>query len=936
LRFEELARAVEAAEDHWQNGRWREALEGYRDLLRRRLEDLGSAEAFQEADLLAIQRLADLAVPCGETQAADELLAALDALYRQRSQAWRADHAAIKRLHLALETSRLAVARQVLWDLQPSLGVIDEIALSFDELAQWEKQRPWPTAERPILLTQLYLGMGCFLAGLGQYRDALAVLERGLFHTEAKSPPLARQAALPLRLAIAAAQLEMGDLAAAGEALTALDIHEREHPGWVVKRCGLLAKLHYLRGEPQAAIDQLEQGVEICRVLGFSRAWLEAALQLAHVRILLNQTPAAERLLETVAEGAQTLGDPELTLRVEFLRQVAQARRGYLAEDEPEAASVTEIQSGVSGTATLTASAPGRLVAPRLARSVSCLAAFEERALELQVILAQRDLDGAAACLVEIEQIFGSTDSDLLQIRLRALQGMLAFHQGVAEPLPLAKAELLLRAEAVLQEVRPALRQLGLKPELYQLQRYLGGCLRHLQRPAEEREALASENQALLDDMAQSLPAEQRAAYLVNKWRADEEALALEIDALLAAREKAASAGFFLRPILYWKLLTRLGAFLDRIHREREALAREALGGAKGGSLKARPRLMRWIFHPFQRATLIFLVLPDRVFLARAGWMFFDFSVSPVLRRQVRDLVREWHEQSIGIGRDAARGAARTAQMLGDRLGVTAALQALPRRIRSLTIVPDDALHGFPFAAIPDRGRYLTQRFALSIAYQGTPRNIDRRGREVPRALIVGVEQAIGDLPRLEGTRRQLRLVIDWLARRGIAAAPVFDEAATRQLLLEQLPQARLCHLSCHGVFRPEQPEATGLVLLGNGGEEILSLYDLAGLSLSRVGHVTLVSCWAADNYIFPGRWVVSLPELLWRRGAGSVLGSLWEVEDSFAEQFLRRFYRALDRLPRDRALRFAQRCALRDRGRADPLWWSGFQLYGDPGKLIL
>ena len=66
------------------------------------------------------------------------------------------------------------------------------------------------------------------------------------------------------------------------------------------------------------------------------------------------------------------------------------------------------------------------------------------------------------------------------------------------------------------------------------------------------------------------------------------------------------------------------------------------------------------------------------------------------------------------------------------------------------------------------------------------------------------------------------------------------------------------------------------------------------------------------------------------------MVGCLWEVEDHSAGQFLRRFYSALDRLPRDQALRHAQIRALRDRRTADPLVWAGFQLYGDPGKLRL
>jgi CHAT domain-containing protein len=314
--------------------------------------------------------------------------------------------------------------------------------------------------------------------------------------------------------------------------------------------------------------------------------------------------------------------------------------------------------------------------------------------------------------------------------------------------------------------------------------------------------------------------------------------------------------------------------------------------------------------------------------------MSIDFKVLPLRRLQVRELVRAWHEAVLDVSASAAERAARK---LDEQLGLGEILERLPRRVRSLTVVPDDALHGFPFAALPYQDGYLVERFAVSMAYQSTARRLRRRKDTRRRALVAGVDLPVGDLSALPATGRQLRRVVEWLARRGVTATPVVNHGVSRSFLVEEIPRAGLCHLSCHGAFRPEDPDGTGLVLLPQDGQEqILSLRDLLGLRLDGVCHVTLVSCWAADNFIFPGRWIVSLPEILWRRGAASVVGCLWEVEDRSAVQFLRRFYSALDRLPRDQALRHAQIRALRDRRTADPLVWAGFQLYGDPGKLRL
>jgi tetratricopeptide (TPR) repeat protein len=944
VRFEEFTAAIEAAEDQWQSGRWVAARDAYRDLAIRRQAELGTAETLVDADLLVIQRLADLSTPLGDTEAVDTLLAALGRLYRERGFQGRADHAAIKRLHLALGAERFYDAIAALRSLEPSLGRVEEMDLSSRGLARWETGRPWPADERSVLFSQLYLGMGRLLASLGQYDDALTVLERGLIYSGPEASPLAREAALPLRLALAAARLEKGDLAAAAEALETLSPDAREHPGLAVRRCELLCKLHLLRGNLQAAVEQLEQAAAICQERGFLRAALVTASNRAHVRILLNQTAEAERLLEAVAAGADSLGDEALARRAALLLRLAQARGGSLLGNEPLAWAVTEMQQGVADDAEdaeVPGPAPALKASPPVERSVSHLAFFEDRALGLRIQLARGDLDAAAATLAAIEQDFKNTQSDLIRRLIDILSATVLYYQGRyyqghAGPPSAGSRDRLLQAEKLCQETRTALKELGLKPELYQLQRVLGWCLRHLERPAAERDALASENQRLLDEMADSLPPEQRALYLINKWRAGEEALAIEIEGLVQLRKRARSLGFWRRLALRWQLLRRLNALLDRIYREKEALAAEAVSGAPDGG-RPSPFLSlgrRLALSPLRKATLAFLVLPDRVFLARVSWMSLDFSVSPLRRPQVRELVKAWHDKAL----DGPAGAGRQAgQELSDRLGLTAALAALPPRVSSLIIVPDDALHGLPFAALRYQDQYLVERYALSMSYQCRPRKLERRKQRERQVLVAGVDRGTGELPDLPNTGRQLSCVGEWLARRGIPNTPVLNEDASRSVLLERLPRASLCHISCHGVFQPDRPESTGLVLLTrDGGEEVLSLRDLSGLSLSRVRQVTLVSCWAADNYIFPGRWIVSLPEVLWRRGAASVLGCLWEVEDGLAVQFLQDFYSSLDTLPRDQALRRAQTRFLKDQKTSDPLWWAGFQLYGDPGALVL
>jgi CHAT domain-containing protein len=194
----------------------------------------------------------------------------------------------------------------------------------------------------------------------------------------------------------------------------------------------------------------------------------------------------------------------------------------------------------------------------------------------------------------------------------------------------------------------------------------------------------------------------------------------------------------------------------------------------------------------------------------------------------------------------------------------------------------------------------------------------------------------------LPGVRRELDRVAPILSRRGWRAIELLDKAASKTVLLSPAPQTSLVHIACHGTFEPDHPDRSGLLLLSeSGNNEMLTLREISELDLHRVHHVTLSSCWSADNFVLPGRWIISLPETLLRAGTRSVLGCLWPVPDDFAEAFMERFYCNLEHYPRDRALQLVQiecsrgdlKAITREPGPAP--FWAGFRLYGETGPLM-
>lgn len=819
----------------------------------------------------------------------------------------------------------------------------------------------------------------------------------------------AKQTVVPLKLALANALLERGEFARATEYLTQLkgQADERKQPALFVQTLELEGKLNLSFGNLGAALAGFRQVLAFCAGRGFGRAALTATLNLSQILILVNQTLNARRHLLLARQQAQADGNQAAVAQADWLLQLASARAESLADGVAIAKSVTEQwRPGATVTEQWQPGAPdqespeaNQLTAPaapvagsaarafsdgvnplELPQSDNYLAFFEERALGFHWLLGRREFGACADYLAHLQKVFAFTDSHLIKLRLLVLSGLLAYYQ-----LEFAQAEqLLMSAKAELQ-------RLGLLPELWQTQRIIGWCWLKLGRDESLLEELATENAALLREMVGSLAQEDRAFFLLNKWTVEEEELALHISKLSRLKATLEAAPWHRRWRLGRQLRGKLDEFVRLVDRYRDMTARWAAAApdtaqavASGVPVQmlsiaaaAKP-WRRWWHGKRRHATLSFLVLPDRVFVLRASRFSIDFGVSPATRIEVRELVAEWHElvadvkgiieqdnnfAGRGLGakphempladeelddRMAALGARarEVADRLSEILQLTSILDNLPGTTRALTIVPDDSLHGFPFAAITHRGRYLVEQYALAFAYTSSERKTEQ-ARIKQGALLVGASRPGDPWPELEFVPKELDTVETWATQRRLSVCRLDDAtpdypAPDKATMLAALPQATVVHLACHGQFIPDDPAQSGMILRSAPESEVLSVQELSALDLSNVEHVTLSACWSADHFVLPGRWVISLPETLARAGAGSVLGCLWVVNDRIGTTFMAQFYRNLNRYSRSEALRRTQLACLNGEfasaettaDTTNPIYWAGYHLYGSADAL--
>jgi CHAT domain-containing protein len=102
-------------------------------------------------------------------------------------------------------------------------------------------------------------------------------------------------------------------------------------------------------------------------------------------------------------------------------------------------------------------------------------------------------------------------------------------------------------------------------------------------------------------------------------------------------------------------------------------------------------------------------------------------------------------------------------------------------------------------------------------------------------------------------------------------------------------PGYHVVHFSTHAVFRPDRPEFSYLELAG--GQKLYAS-DLVNLDLAAARVVTLSACDSGRGDFARASEMVGLPRAFLLAGAGSVLATLWPVEDHPGiGEFMNRFY---------------------------------------------
>lgn len=245
---------------------------------------------------------------------------------------------------------------------------------------------------------------------------------------------------------------------------------------------------------------------------------------------------------------------------------------------------------------------------------------------------------------------------------------------------------------------------------------------------------------------------------------------------------------------------------------------------------------------------------------------------------------------------------------------------------KNVTIVPHGALHYLPFNALITNKGYLLDTYAIRILPSASVLQFlqTKRGGQIGELIAFGnpdLNDSKLDLPFAQS--ETLAITKD-----NPRAKVLLRKQASKTAVKKFSDQFRYVHFACHGIFNPDKPLDSGLMLSSddqnNGVLTVNELYDMR----LNADLVTLSACETALGKVSNGDDVVGFTRGFLYAGTNSIVSSLWKVSDEATSILMQEFYENLKDRDKRTALRLAQ-LKIKDTYNSHPFFWAAFQLTG-------
>jgi len=356
-----------------------------------------------------------------------------------------------------------------------------------------------------------------------------------------------------------------------------------------------------------------------------------------------------------------------------------------------------------------------------------------------------------------------------------------------------------------------------------------------------------------------------------------------------------------------------------------DQLGRSDVGG---GQLIADEKMLRDELSP-GTVLIEYVTLPDAliIFTARDGTM--SAVEAPVGARDLDRMVNTLlHTLTTSGSRD------EIGQLASDAyVQLLQPVRASIEGAKQIVIVADGSLQQLPFSLLidPVSRKYLIERSEVikdpsASVFLRANRLYRERATHAPRSAAIFVDP-ITTLSELPGAEREGRMIARLYPNRRLFAR----EEATGERFLDEAPRADVLHFGGHAIVNYADARRSALLLTGRA----LNTDDIDGCAFGRPRVVVLAACRTMVGPTATAEGATSIARSFIVGGVPSVVGTLWDIDDTAATRIAYTFHAALVRgEPPATALRSALLDAIASSdSRRDPAAWGAFELVGAAGE---
>lgn len=260
---------------------------------------------------------------------------------------------------------------------------------------------------------------------------------------------------------------------------------------------------------------------------------------------------------------------------------------------------------------------------------------------------------------------------------------------------------------------------------------------------------------------------------------------------------------------------------------------------------------------------------------------------------------------------------------------------------KTLLFSLDGALRYISFAALHDGEKFLIEDYAIAtVTLAQVTEDIYSEPKKW-RGLGAGVSQKISDFDALPNVADELKMVVRQNPKdKGLfPGRRLLNSAFTRSNLINELAQNfNLVHLASHFVLQPGKDIDSFLLLGDNDRLDLATIRNDAVFNFAAIDLLTLSACETAVAPYSNGEEIESFAVLAQKRGARSVMATLWSLADESPKVLLKDFYGIYQKqsgtVSKAEALRRAQLNLLKNSSQNSndlrhPFYWSSFILLG-------